>query len=183
MSLLTLLLANQGMKLIESVGREYLASSQQAEQAAKSLLPIVSEAIKNKTATQKDLVDFLEKADRATLERYSNTFNGAWTSGRSRSAALRSPRSFFGRRLDTAKSGDLTACNALHFSFRRLTAVISSPGSSTTSPGISVRTSIRSVFLTVPTMSTSANRTEDSPPLMAWNTADGTHHSWLGTSD
>ena len=72
MSLLTLLLANQGMKLIELVGREYLANSQQAEQAAKALLPVVSEAIKKKTGTQKELVEFLEKADKATLERYLN---------------------------------------------------------------------------------------------------------------
>lgn len=72
MSLLTLFLANQGIKLIQSVGSQYLNSSQEAENAAKTLLPVVSAAIKKQTGSKQQLIDFLEKADRATLERYLN---------------------------------------------------------------------------------------------------------------
>jgi len=79
MSLLTLLLANQGMKLIQSVGGQYLSSAQEAEKAAKTLLPVVSAAIKKQTGSKKELLDFLEKADRATLERYLNDPTAAAT--------------------------------------------------------------------------------------------------------
>jgi len=70
--LLTLLIANQGLQLLESVGRDYLSSSAEAEKAAEVLLPVISAAIKKQTASKQDLIDFLDKADDATLERYLN---------------------------------------------------------------------------------------------------------------
>ncbi|MBU2581380.1 MAG: DUF937 domain-containing protein [Alphaproteobacteria bacterium] len=69
---MTLLIANQGLQLLESVGRDYLSSSAEAEKAAEVLLPVISAAIKKQTASKQDLIDFLDKADDATLERYLN---------------------------------------------------------------------------------------------------------------
>ncbi|MCH9806875.1 MAG: DUF937 domain-containing protein [Alphaproteobacteria bacterium] len=70
MSLLSILVANQGIRLLTSVGGQLFPSSQQAETVTKELLPFVSAAIKKETGSQQGLKNFLHKADNVSVDKF-----------------------------------------------------------------------------------------------------------------
>ena len=64
MSLLTIFLANQGLRFVELAARGHLDTALEAERVAKVLLPVVSRAIRQRTETVSGLEEFLLLASR-----------------------------------------------------------------------------------------------------------------------
>lgn len=70
MSLLTILIANHGLRLVEMATRHYADKPVDGEALAKAMLPVVSKAIKSKTASNEGLQDFLASLDQASIAKY-----------------------------------------------------------------------------------------------------------------